>query len=140
MPEHVRAKNLGMVQPVPVLHKPIPGRLVVETTLNGGFKFMIVGPNGTQAEELSPEHAEQVANHILREMGHISAPRFPPIWGKRGRFTACKMDHGGMRFKIRGKDREYRVDLTPEQSSLTGYKILYVLGHRPILSPPGIDE
>ena len=81
MPDQVRAKNLGMVKPVPVLHTPTRGRLMIEKTLNGGLLFKIIGPNG-----------------------------------------------------------EYAVELNPKQSAHVGYKILYALGHPPIVSPPGFEE
>lgn len=76
MPEHVTAKNLGLVKPMPVLQAPMRGRLVVEKTLNGGLLFKIIGPNGEYGVELSPQQATEVGYKILYALGHH--PVMPP--------------------------------------------------------------
>ena len=79
MPEHVHAKNLGLVKPVPVLQTPMHGRLQIEKTLHGGLLFKIIGPKGTYGVELSPKQAGQVGYKILYALGHppiVSPPGF----------------------------------------------------------------
>jgi hypothetical protein len=79
MPEHVRAKNLGLVKPMPVLEAPHHGRLQIDKTLNGGLLFKIIGPKGTYGVELSPKQAAEVGYKILYALGHH--PVMPPEMG-----------------------------------------------------------
>jgi hypothetical protein len=76
MPEHVRAKNLGLVKPVPVITPQMHGRLMIERSLNGGLLFKITGPRGTYGVELSPKQAGTVGYKILYALGH--PPIVPP--------------------------------------------------------------
>jgi hypothetical protein len=57
-----------------------------------------------------------------------------------GRLLIEKTLNGGLLFKIVGPKGTYGVELSPKQAGTVGYKILYALGHPPIVSPPGFEE
>ena len=57
-----------------------------------------------------------------------------------GRLQIEKTLNGGLLFKVTGPKGTYGVELSPKQAGKVGYKILYALGHPPIVSPPGFED